>query len=371
MFFTVHKTFGLDFDIFPNLGYGQVGEVSTQLGCISHRTIQDIGGMLVYRCLGGIAATSGGAPRIISDEIYTEFEDLYHETTGRARDSFAINWATKQKYMCFVRKNSDVVGCSKCIVMDYKQLPGEPQFRFSVYNFTKEFTCGRIEQHAITDSDGNDTNEEYPILGDKDGYVWTFGTGDADGPTTGTVTGTVTSASSSPEIMTDTNAVFDTSGLGLEGMMLTVRRTSDGEEQTVLIGGNTADSLYPDQAWGWIPSAGDTYRIGGIDAYYTTAWSSLGGDEGKKKLHRIISTYTQESGGTIDLDVYKDFETTPLGLDNEGSTADLSAEEGRTARRLSGVRAHWVKFRWRNTNPNEPFTLKNATLVVDERDDPK
>ncbi len=367
---TVQKTFALDFNQTPALGYGTVNELSTAIGCLSHRSIQDIGGVLLWLAEGGIVASQGGAPKYISDEVHSEFDEMVREPTGRCRNAFAVNWAREQKYLLFIPRLGDTVGCSKCICVSYDAVPGEPQFRFTVYTFHKEFTSGFVEQHTTTTAD--DTNYEgFPILGDKDGFVWSFGIGDADGPSSGTVSGTVTSAASSPEYLTDTAATFYTTGLGLQGMVVTVRRASDATEQHKLIGSNTSNTLYPDTEWDWVPTAGDTFWVGGIDAYYETPWSSLGGDYGTKKLHRIISTVARESSGTAEVDFYTDFATTPVAFTNESNDLALDDTDGRVVTNMSGKKCHYVKFRWHNKKPDMPWTLKNATVIYDGPDEPR
>jgi len=272
--------------------------------------------------------------------------------------------------MCFIPIEGDSVGCSRAIVMDYADLPGEPQFRFSIYNFSKEFTCGEIERHTVTSGDTT-TFEEFPVLGDPDGYTWSFGIGDADGPSEGTTSGTVTTASTSPTILTDSSASFYTTGLGLAGMIVHVRSATDGTTQTKLIASNTADTLRLDEEWTTIPAAGDTYWIGGIEAYYDTSWSSLGGDWGQKKLHSLITTHQIESQGTVTVKVYTDFSSTPITLTNEGETFDLTRSEGRSYKKLSGRKAFHVKVRYFNEFPDTPFTLRAATLITSEVDEPR
>ena len=370
MFFTVHKTFGLDFNVSPLVGQGSFIEISTQIGCLGHRTIQDIGGTLIWLSESGLAASSGGAPVVISDDIKPEFDDMIREQNGRVRDAFAVNWAAKKKYMCFIPVEGDDVGCSRCIVMDYNSIPGEPRFKFSIYSFSKEFTSASIERHKITE-DSVVNFEEYPVLGDPDGYTWSYGIGDADGPESGTISGTITDAGTSPQFIEDSTASFYTDDIGLEGMMVTIRRTSDESTQTKLIASNTGDRLYLAQEFGWIPSAGDTFWIGGIDAYYETPWSSLGGDWGLKKLHSIVSTHKVESTGNLTVEVFKDFSSTAQERDVEGETIDLSNSTGRGVSRLSGYKGHHFKMKYSNNQPNQPFTLKNATLITSEVDEPR
>jgi len=363
LLFTVKKTFGLAFSIRPDLGDGNIADLSTTIGCVSHRTIQDIGGMLIWLSRGGFAASTGGAPAIISDEIQSEFASIIRESSGRVRNAFAVNLPDEQRYLCFVPDDGDTVGCSKCIVMDYMTLPGEPKYRFSIYKFDKEFVSAGVERHVDTTSTTN--YPEYAVLGDKDGFLWSFGIGDADGPDTGTVSGTVTDAASSPEYLTDTNATFDTNGLGLAGIMVTIKRATDGTEQTKLIGANTADTLYPNEAFDWVPVAGDTYQIGRIEAYYETGFNSLGGDAGTKGLHRLITTHKVETTGNLTQKVYADFSETPIDITNEGATIDLSTSTGRSSTLLSTKRCWYAKVRYENDEPNQPFTLKAANLLAD------
>jgi hypothetical protein len=374
LLFTLHKTFLLSYDTLPNLGWGTVAELSTQIGCLSHRTIQDIGGMLVWLSEAGIAISTGGPPKIVSDEIADEFGTVIREATGRCRSAFALNWAAQKRYLLFVPDVGDSAGCSKCIVMDYRAMPGEPQFRFTIYKFTKEFTCGGIETQSVTETSGSSSStnyERYPILGDAQGYVWTYGIGDADGPETGTTSGTVDSATSSPSTLTDASAAFYTTNLGMSGMMLTVYRASTGAKQSLVISSNTATVLTLNADWEWLPVAGDTFWIGGINAYYETGWSSLGGEFGTKKLDRLITTYEPQTTGTMDLKVYTDFSSTELSLANEGDTADLSETDGRCSRLLSGRVVQYCKVRYENEMPDEPFNLRSATLIARGPDEPR
>ncbi len=361
MFFTVQKTFILDYDVFPNVGFGTLAEVSTSIGCLANRTIHDCNGVLLWLSEGGIAASVGGAPRIISDEIAPEFDKIIRDEDGRARRAFAVNWRSKRKYICFYPQAGDGVGCSKAIVVDYKQIPGEPQFRFSLYEFDKEMTCGTVERHVVVS--GDTTNYlEFPVFGDADGYVWSYGIGDADGPSTGTVSGTVTSTSTSPFLITDSSAAFDTSGIGLAGMVCIIRRASDGSEQQRLIVTNTADTLSLALDPEWTPQAGDEYRVGGIAAFYETSWSGLGMGDRPKTLDRLSAAFTPEEQGTLTQEFFKNFSETAESMANEGETLDLTAAAGHESKQLSGREVFHVKIRWSNNAPNEPFTLRDAVL---------
>uniref|UniRef100_A0A6M3XR61 Uncharacterized protein n=1 Tax=viral metagenome TaxID=1070528 RepID=A0A6M3XR61_9ZZZZ len=375
LFFTVRKTFALDFDTYPNVGWGSLQEISTSVGCLSHRSIQECNGALLWLAEGGFVASTGGNPQFVSDDIQPLFADVIRDSLGRVRDAFALNWRAEKKYICCVPRAGDSVGCSYAFVCDYSPIPGEPNYRWSIYSFSKEFTCGSMELHTVTETadDGTETTSyyEYPILGDKDGYVWTFGVGTADGPESGTVSGTITAAdtiATSPTLFTDADASFDTDGLGLAGMMVTFERASDEEKQELLVASNTGDTLRFDGEWDtWTPAAGDAYWIGGIDSHYETGWSSLGGDAEQKKLHRLVSTYNQESSGEVTVKVYKDFSTTAISLTNEGETSDLTT--ARDPKRLSGAAGFYFKFRWENEKPDQPWTLRAATAVVRDRDE--
>jgi hypothetical protein len=368
--FTVHKTFGVDFNISPASRQGTIIEISTQVGCLSHRTVQDIGGTLIWLSESGLAASSGGAPVIISDEVSPEFDAMIREQTGRVRDAFAVNWAAKKKYMCFIPVDGDDVGCSRCIVLDYNNIPGEPRFKYTVYSFSKEFTNASIERHEVL-SGSTTTFEEYPVFGDPDGYTWSFGIGNADGPDSGSVSGTITSAGTSPQFLTDSSAAFDTDGIGLAGMIVTIRRTSDGQTQEKLIASNSGDTIFADQEWSWEPSAGDTFWIGGISSYYETPWSSLGGNEGLQKLHSLVSTHKVEDAGELQVDVYEDFSSTPYSRPNEGETIDLTKAAGRGVNRLSGHRCYHTKIKYSNHLPGQGWTLKNSTLITSQKDEPR
>ena len=370
LLFSVQKVWALDFDTLPGLGWGRVSELSTDFGCLSHRTIQDIGGALLFLSEAGIGYTAGGQPQIISDEIRPEFETIIREATGRCRAAFAVNWSARQQYLCFVPQDGDSIGCSKCLVVNYATVPGEPKFRFSIYTFEHEFTFGSVERHTATIGDTT-SHEKYPVLGDADGYTWSFGSGNADGPESGTVSGTVTDAASSPNYLEDTSAAMYTTGLALAGMYLKVRRQSDGTEQTKRIETNSETRIYPTADWDWLPVAGDTWWVGGIESRYETAWSSLGGHYGRHKLYSVIGTYSPESSGSLSVSVYQDFSSTAVATDNEGTTFDLSESTGRGRIKLSGSTGHYTKVRFHNYLPDQPWTLKDACVVWEEKDEPR
>ncbi len=364
LLFTTDKAWGLAFDTTPALGVGQIVELSHSLGCLSHRTIQDCNAMLLWLAEGGIAISTGAAPQIISDEVADQFEDIIREPTGRARLAFAMNWRAKRRYICFVPVAGDTIGCSRAIVVDYKQVPGEPPFRFSIYNFNMEFVSGSIEKHTVVS--GNQVNYiEFPVLGDSNGFLWTLGVGDADGPSTGTVSGALTAVSTSPSLIEDSSAAFDTTGIGLRGMPLTVVRAADGAEQTITISRNTATQITSIDPWDGLPEVGDTYRIGQIDAYYRTGWIDTGADSALKKLEHVTSTFAVEDGGTLNVGIYKDMGTTIEAKPVEGRAIDLSTATGRQKNKLSGEKVYRFMLEWRGKEPNEPYTLRQGSVDFD------
>lgn len=368
LLFTAAKTFGLSFDTTPAIIDGQTAELSTGIGCLSHRTIQDIGGMLLWLSDSGIAVSNGGPPQIISDDIYPVFEEVIRDETGRATRAFAVNWKQKQRYICWVPQAADATGCSRAIVVDYKQLPGEPRFRFSIYEFDTEIVSASMERHVVTSTEG--TNYfDYPILGDAYGYAWSLGIGDADGPESGTVSGTIDSVTTSPSTLTDDDAAFETEGLGLAGMPVRIRRDSDGEQQVQIVSTTAANTLSFRNEWEWTPVAGDTYQIGAIPSFYETPWSHFGGEERPKKLHGLVTTFEPKSTGSLTAKVYLDQSGTEKSLTNEGTSLDMTEATGRIRRKLSGATCHYGKVRWENQAPNEPWKLRHATLVL-EYDEP-
>ena len=370
LLFTVSKTFAMhSHPIYgPTLLQGNVIELSNAIGCLSHRTIRECDGWLLWLAEGGIAASGGGMPRIISDDIAPEFGEILKETTGRCRSAFAVNWKAKRRYICFVPKVGDTVGCSRAIVCEYGRVPGEPQFRFTIYEFQKEFTCGTMERHTVIGDDGTNYTE-FPVIGDEDGFVWSLGIGDADGPDEGTVAGTITEVSTSPATMTDENATLKTSGLGLAGVVVTIRRASDGAEQRLNVTGNSTDTFTFAQSWDWLPGAGDVWWAGGIEGFYETGHSALGSSTRLKALERVVTAFNQESAGVVAaLKVFKDFSLTDLDLTQEGKTLDLNSETGREARQMSKAEGFHFKFRWGNDQPDQPFTLRSAAVLAEAKE---
>lgn len=362
LLFTVPQTFGLAFDIngSPAKGFGIVQLLSSSIGCSSNRTIQDIGDMLLWLSEGGIAASLGGPPQIVSGDIQDFFDTIYKEDTGRVREAFAINWTVMQRYICFVPTGDDTIGCSKAIVVFYNQMPGEPKFRFGFYDFGIEMTCASLER--------DDAGDEYVLLGDVNGMTWQFGVGYADGPERGTVSGVISSVTTSPPSIIDDSAAFDTDGLGLKGMVLTIRRASDGEETRFNISSNSGTQVYPSGSWDREPEPADEYWIGGIPSRYRTGWSNLGAEDRVKKLDRVGTTFEARNVGEIALIVRRDMKEAPIpitkALDVDGEAGDeqidLTNPAGRSSKQVGGKKAMFYSVEWYNAKPNEHWRLKSA-----------
>lgn len=367
LLFTVGKTFRLFFNVTPDVGDGQIQELSTTIGCLAHRSIQDVDGMLIWLTSGGIAVSNGGIPQIISDEIAPKFDEIIRDSDGRVRTAFAVNWQDQRRYMLFYPRSTDTEGCSAAIVVDYRQVPGEPRFRFTFYTFEQEFRAGSIERHTSV-SAGVTNYPTYPVLVDRYGFSWSFGIGDADGPQTGTVSGTVTSASTSPPTFTDSSASFRTAGLGLNGVAVTFRRRSDGQEQTLIVSTTQSDTLSLRDAWdGWVPQSGDSYWVGQIDSFYETGDAPLGAIDRPKELDRLVVASEIQSTGELTADVYINQESSVQTFPNEGNTLDMT--DGRQIVNLSGLRAFLVKLRFHNNRPNQPWKLRAAQINF-EGDEP-
>jgi hypothetical protein len=364
LLFTVPQTFGLTFDIngSPAEDFGIVQLLSNSIGCVSNRTIQDIGDMLLWLAEGGIAASAGGPPQIVSDDIQDFFDTIYKEDTGRVRDAFAINWPVMRRYICFVPTGDDTIGCSTAIVIFYNSMPGEPKFRFGFYDFGIEMTSAALER--------DDAGDEYILLGDANGMTWQFGVGYADGPESGTLSGVIDSVNTSPASIVDNDAQFDTEGLGLKGMMLTIRRVSDGTEERFLISSNSGTEVYPDGSWGTEPEPADEYWIGGIPSRYRTGWANLGAEDRVKKLDRVGTTFEERNAGEIAILVRRDMNETPIdmeaALDVDGEEGDenidMTADDGRSSKKLSSRKAFFVSLEWYNARPNQHWRLRSAFL---------
>jgi len=134
----------------------------------------------------------------------------------------------------------------------------------------------------------NSAGERKLYLGDTQGYIYETETSNSiDGVSSGTTSGTVTSATTST--LTDSSAVFNTTGNGLTGLSLTIGSV------TYLIVSNTGTVITISGTFSPALAGGESYSIG--STYYL--WHSSPIDHGssrRKRLQRVVYTHRLVTG---------------------------------------------------------------------------
>lgn len=133
-------------------------------------------------------------------------------------------------------------------------------------------------------------------MGSTDGYLYETDTSTgADGVTSGTKEATVTSSTASTT--TATAAAFRTTGNGLTGLSMTLRRAADATYETVTITSATATVITHGSWTGTAPVADDTIYIGAIQATLSLGRITLG-DVQRKYWRRLEVGFKKQTATT-------------------------------------------------------------------------
>jgi len=200
------------------------------------------------------------------------------------------------------------------------------------------------------------TNHEYAIIAGRQCYVDEFDVGHNDGASVnegyGTLTGTVTSGGEYS--ITDSAAIFQTTGDGLAGCRL-LAKPSGGEWQERTIIGNYATTLYVDSPFSPTVSGG-TYVIAPIDFYWESKWMDLGDPTVRKRIY-YLQAWLSETNTTHAITVkYK------TEYDEDWNETTLSnADE--FAKILTPSRGRKVKLRFEHEWPNEEVEIQSFQFV--------
>lgn len=192
-------------------------------------------------------------------------------------------------------------------------------------------------------------------LGDTEGRIYTFGTGNADGVTSGTTSGTATAATTTS--LTDDDATFNTTGDGDRGAWVRITGGT-GKGQIRQIQSNTATALTINAAWSETPDTTSTYTVGGIYSFWTSGDLGLG--DIISICRRVDILHRTESTGTLTAEIMRDTSTTVM----RSTTIDLTAAP---PRRRWHVRQRGNKFAItiRNEMADEPWQVKELHLLVE------
>lgn len=190
------------------------------------------------------------------------------------------------------------------------------------------------------------------------GYFCKLDTGDSDGVQVGSSTystsGTTTSSGSSK--VNDSTASFPITGGGLAGCTLTLVSGSTYTDYTIRSNTATQLSITPAVS----VASGAVYKIGRIDAYWTSPKLLLNGKgDGKIALHRM-NVWQRVQSVAKNLTVSSEY-------DGDGATKseDIQTNAALTTTYLPNS-GHRLSVKFRNRNPDEPFEVEGFQFLARE-----
>lgn len=260
----------------------------TGVGCIAPRTIRKDGDVrILFLAASGVYSFDLSKAEKLSDIVQPDFDTL--------------NLVNRSDFMC-----AGVDFGNRLYHVSVSPSGVSTNTKTYTLNLDSD-AWGRQElgMGVVVPSCYSDTSDEGPIknstgqvkiyVGDESGYLYETESTSAvgDGVTSGTVAATVTSRTSGTT--TCGAASFRTTGDGLTGLPMTVRRAADSTYETVTITSNTGTVVSHGALSGTAIVAGDTIYIG---AYQTTlSLGRVGGvaTTARKRWVRICAEFEKES----------------------------------------------------------------------------
>ena len=255
-------------------------------GCISPRSIVTVGDEAIYfLSADGVCSFDLSSVKLISEPIKDEIRELLHTTYGA---NFVAGYEPKDRLYLLSTTPSGQTLNTKTWVYN---LDSGAWGRFAFNMGLTYPTCysGTGSQGAIRDSNGNVAL----YMGSSDGYLAKMAaTTGCDGVTSGDKSGTVTAATATTT--TCGAAAFRTTGNGLTGLSMTVRRAADNSYESVLITSNTATVITHPALSGTAIVATDTVYISAIQGTLAFNASDLGSAQ-RKRMGRIIVRWKEQT----------------------------------------------------------------------------
>ena len=182
----------------------------------------------------------------------------------------------------------------------------------------------------------------------------------ADASSMEDVVGTLTSAWATG--IEDTEASFSTDGSGLANVNLTVIH-SNGDEETRPILCNTGTILHISEPWDDIPSADDTYYLGGYDSFWMSPRWAVDDRPGDDKIVRRIRIVFRDD----DPDEPSEVLVGIIGDDRDGTEISPAVMTGvRLVERVTSIRGHEHRVFFFNRTPGAPFEIEGFELLWTE-----
>jgi hypothetical protein len=264
-------------------------ETVAGIGCVAPRTIRVDGDNAVYFLSArGVCSFDLSRVTIHSQSIEEEIRDLLYTTYGA---NFVAGIEPRNRLYLLSVTPSGATTNTKTHVLQMDTGRWLPWGRFS-------FGMGQIVPTCFSDvaRDGpirNSVGNVKLYMGTTTGYLYELDTTTGcDGVTSGDKTGTVTGATATTT--TCSAAAFRTTGNGLTGLPMTVRRAADNSYETVLITSATATVITHPALSGTAIVAGDTIFIGAIQGTLAFNGSDLQTVQ-KKRIGRILVRWKEQT----------------------------------------------------------------------------
>lgn len=371
------KTYALYYNNQPAIPYSSISVLSTQYGCVGHRTMKDVEGTIMWLSRDGVvAAQPEAAVKMVSRPLGTWVNDnLRLDANGTQQMAFSVVWKENGQFMCNFPGQDSVLGCNLAAINHYLER------KWSTFEWHNEFTVGE----NVVNLDG----KEVVVFGDRLGYLWEYPYLDNDGsPENSTVSGTVTAyfEEVSPGcILYDENARYVTEGLGLAGIPIYIH-TGTGLGQWAIIAGNDATTLWLEDCFDVALDETSEYYIGSIEAQYKSGWADFGTVDREKRMMYANLVY-EKNPSDLEFRMYGDFSDTEEDLrdknwressntDREdasdvnmnGDETDAEHQRGRTRVKLGGVRKTHLAWELYDDRPNNPWSIYDLSFDVEMKE---
>ncbi|HUW15579.1 MAG TPA: hypothetical protein VMW94_00755, partial [Actinomycetes bacterium] len=333
------KTYVLTFRSTPAAEVIVPARISSDIGCIAHRSFAQVESGSVWLADRGLAIYDGrGVSHVPASEqmndIFTDPNNARYvrrDAQGRVVDAVGVFYPKREQYLLILPSVRSQRGCDMMLVWDVK-----------LQNVTLLEFCQEFQSMVVgKDSEGN----QRVYLGDTNGFVWMFDIGLTDGVgypnATGTVRGTITAAGTTADgvsYIDDEEASFLLGGLpelaglsGVAGLSGAFGGLSPQENDLGLAGACVhwrAADAGKDDDWSSMfvfaasesrlylavpfsddtPAVGDDYMIGAIRFDCTFKPANMGTDDFMKRNWRQVLTHVpQDRSGKLRVELRPDF----------------------------------------------------------------
>ena len=404
------KSYVLRFNVNPANEVFVPSRISSDVGCIGPRTFAQVESGTCWLAERGIALFDGRSVQHIPEseamnDIFTKPDNpnyIRRDRNGRVIDAVGVFYPATEQYLLILPTVKTTRGCSMMLVWDVK-----------LRNITLLEFCQEFQSMVVAkDADGN----ERVLLGDTNGFVWTYDVGDTDGAgfpnATGTVVGDVSNAgideATGASILDDATASFITGGvpgladlsgvaglsgaldgtdMGLAGACLHFRRKTDDYEEpwkSRTIYASTATRLFVTPQWGpdvpYDPTGEFEYEymIGAIEFDLLFKPQNFGVDDMQKRNWRQVLIHEiQDFASKLRVDLLEDFGRIDLEagtvvdpVTDEVGQGRIFAQDYSKGRQVKpvGISVYdHMAIRMRNFAPEAPISVINHILCASPR----